>query len=521
MSSSNSSTRRRRSLPSSRKSTAIPVNEVSLPIVSHLISDRPASLPAKPREIRAQRYLSRVSEPLAALHNVQIAEEMPDLRSVDSFGRKRKTIAHSPSQIDQDSPFSVDLSPIIEDIALFPPLAAIIPSQPSNPPKSGLRRVTPRANDSPESQDDDLLHEDPSIPALLLTFPTPELPHSPILAPQLPFRLPYEDDIRPDSQALALDDKRPLAHDNSAGPEDQEQTANLSPHQSISHNISPPSPLDASGRISPQDSLLEEIVTDLIHRHAPNDSPGSRHLLSPSSAPPSPPRCTYCGFGFGYSLALADMSSASVNRSPSSLDVKRSSSRRNLAGPGNRLYASSSSIASFNSAASSVVPLKTEPCDLCAPQWSACKDWYAVRGRRLRDPASQNAKKRTAEKKSRWTRWEGKKGKAVDQASVEHKSQWFSDSMKKSRSVNEFGVMRRPWGSAGQSAPAASGRINHSATPGGNLSVGGTGNVGRSASMDFRKTQRTSAQSDASVLRRIRRLFVAESRSSKLSGGGY
>ncbi|KAL1683976.1 hypothetical protein EV122DRAFT_248499, partial [Schizophyllum commune] len=80
------STRRRRSFPSSRKSTAIPVNEVSVPIVSHLISDRPASLPAKPREIRAQRYLSR------------IVEEMPDLRSVDSFGRKRKTIAHSPSQ---------------------------------------------------------------------------------------------------------------------------------------------------------------------------------------------------------------------------------------------------------------------------------------------------------------------------------------------------------------------------------------------------------------------------------------
>ncbi|KAL1761917.1 hypothetical protein FB107DRAFT_285785 [Schizophyllum commune] len=514
MSSSNSSTRRRRSFPSSRKSTAIPVNEVSVPIVSHLISDRPASLPAKPREIRAQRYLSRVSEPLAALHNVQIVEEMPDLRSVDSFGRKRKTIAHSPSQIGQDSPFSVDLSPIIEDIALFPPLAAI----PSNPPKSGLRRVTPRANDSPESQDDDLLHEDPSIPALLLTFPTPELPHSPILAPQLPFRLPYEDDIRPDSQALALDDKRPLAHDNFADSEHQIEPANLSPQQSISH-IPPPSPLDATGRISPQDSLLEEIVSDLIHRHAPNDSPGSRHLLSPSSAPPSPPRCTYCGFGFGYSLALADMSSASVNRSRSSLDVKRSSSRSNIAGPGNRLYASSSSIASFNSAASSVVPLKTEPCDLCAPQWSACKDWYAVRGRRLRDPASQNAKTRIVEKKTRW-RWEGKKGKqAVDQASMEHKSQWFSDSMKKSRSVNEFGVMRRPWGSAGQSAPAASGRVNHSATLGGNLSVSGTGIVGRSTSMDFRKTQRTSVQSDASVLRRIRRLFVTESRSSKLSGG--
>ncbi|KAL1737208.1 hypothetical protein EV714DRAFT_278753 [Schizophyllum commune] len=509
-------TRRRRSFPSSRKSTAIPVNEVSVPIVIHLISNRPASPPAKPPDIPAQRYVHRVGEPLAALHNVQIVEEVPDLRSVDSFGRKRKTIAHSPSQIGQDSPFSVDLSPIIEDIALFPPLATI----PSNPPISGLRRVTPRANDSPESQDDDLLHEDPSIPALLLTFPTPELPHSPILAPQLPFRLPYEGDIRPDSQALALDDKSPLAHASSAGPEDQEQTANLSPHQSISHNISPPSPLDASGRISPQDSLLEEIVTDLIHRHAPNDSPGSRHLLSPSSAPPSPPRCTYCGFGFGYSLALADMSSASVNRSRSSLDVKHSSSRSNLAGPGNRLYASSSSIASFNSAASSVVPLKTEPCDLCAPQWSACKDWYAVRGRRLRDPASQNAKERTAEKKSRWTRWEGKKGKqAVDQASVEHKSQWFSDSMKKGRSVNEFGVMRRPWGSAGQSAPAASGRVNHSATLGGNLSVSGTGDVGRSASMDFRKTQRSSAQSDASVLRRIRRLFVTESRSSKLSGG--
>ncbi|KAL1697191.1 hypothetical protein GGG16DRAFT_120133 [Schizophyllum commune] len=519
MSSSNSSTRRRRSFPSSRKSTAIPVNEVSVPIVSHLISDRPASPPAKPPEIRAQRYVHRVSEPLAALQNVQIVEEMPDLRSVDSFGRKRKTIAHSPSQGGQDSPFSVDLSPIIEDIALFPPLATTrpVPSQPTVPPKSGLRRVTPRANDSPESQDDDLLHEDPSIPALLLTFPTPELPHSPILAPQLPFRLPYEDDIRPDSQALALDDKSPLAHGNSAGPEDQEKSANLLPHQSISHNISPPSPLDGSGRISPQDSLLEEIVTDLIHRHAPNDSPGSRHLLSPSSAPPSPPRCTYCGFGFGYSLALADMSSASVDRSRSSLDVKRSSSRSNLAGPGNRLYASSSSIASFNSAASSVVPLKTQPCDLCAPQWSACKDWYAVRGRRLRDPASQNAKTRIVVKKSRWARWEGKKGKqAVDQAS---KSQWFSDSMKKSRSVNEFGVMRRPWGSAGQSAPAVSGKIDHNATLGGNLSLGGRGDVGRSASMDFRKTQRTSAQSDASVLRRIRRLFVTESRSSKLSGG--
>ncbi|KAI5898270.1 uncharacterized protein SCHCODRAFT_01166848 [Schizophyllum commune H4-8] len=510
-------TRRRRSFPSSRKSTAIPVNEGSISIVNHLISDRPASLPAKPPEICTQRYASQVSEPLAALDNVQIVEEMPDLRSVDSFGRKRKTIAHSPSQAGQDSPFSVDLSPIIEDIALFPPLMAI--PQPAVPPKSGLRRVTPRANDSPESQDEDLLHEDPSIPALLLTFPTPELPHSPILAPQLPFRLPYEDDIRPDSQALALDDKHSLAHGNSVHSECRDETANLSPQQSISQNISPPSPLNVSGRISPQDSLLEEIVSDLIHRHAPNDSPGSRHLLSPSSAPPSPPRCTYCGFGFGYSLALADMSSASVNRSRTSLDVKRSSSRSNLAGPGNRLYASSSSIASFNSAASSVVPLKTEPCDLCAPQWSACKDWYAVRGRRLRDPASQNAKTRTMEKKSRW-RWEGKKGKpAVDQASVEHKSQWFSDSMKKSRSVNEFGVMRRPWGSAGQSAPAASGRVDHGATQGGNLSVSGPGDVGRSASMDFKKTQRTSAQSDASVLRRIRRLFITESRSSKPSGG--
>ncbi|KAL1738451.1 hypothetical protein HDZ31DRAFT_22842, partial [Schizophyllum fasciatum] len=329
-----------------------------------------------------------------------------------------------------------------------------------------------------------------------------------ILAPQLPFRLPsFEDDIRPDSQALARDDQRPPASDAT--------NKHAEEHSSPSHRS------DTSIHTAHQDPILNQIVHELVYHQPPSEPTSPRHLLSPDSAPPSPPRCTNCGFGFGYSLALADISSPSLDRSRTSLDVKRSSSRTHLADSGNRINASSSSVASFNSAASSVVPLKTEPCEVCAPQWTACKDWYAARGRRLREPASQNAKAKLQPKKLRWMGWDGRRGekKATEEPSVEHKSQWFSDSIKKSRSVNEFGVMGRPWRSVGQtatSAPAATTHAHRDAMLGDSLKLE---DLGRSTSMDLKKPQRTSAQSDASVLRRIRRLFVTGSRSSQLSAG--
>ncbi|TRM66319.1 hypothetical protein BD626DRAFT_566934 [Schizophyllum amplum] len=54
-----------------------------------------------------------------------------DLRSVDSFGRRRKTLAHLPSQDHKeptdrspDVPFAIDLSPIIEDMAIFAPMSS-------------------------------------------------------------------------------------------------------------------------------------------------------------------------------------------------------------------------------------------------------------------------------------------------------------------------------------------------------------------------------------------------------------
>ncbi|TRM66320.1 hypothetical protein BD626DRAFT_201037 [Schizophyllum amplum] len=430
------------------------------------------------------------------------------------------------------------------------------------------------AHDSPHSQDNDILHEDSSIPALLLTFPTPELPHSPILAPQLPFRLPFEDDVRPDSQTLAHDDHAPLALDTSP------KLSHQRSHRSISEDIVKAS-RSAQGPASSrdQDPSIHRSTT-MPNDHVDYSDALSDHFLSPLTAPPSPPRCTHCGFGFGYSLALVDLSVTSVDRPRSSISRSRFSFNRSyssadirLANSVGRLHKSSPSIASFNSTTSSVVPLKPDPCELCEPQWTACKVWYAARGRRLREPASQGkmkpaeGKAKKAEGKTRtegmtrWlSGWDTRRGKKKDgqigevkakeehtqqkekhrsgqEYAEEHKSQWFSDSMKRSRSVNEFGIMGRPWRSFGQassSAPAATVVLatdrfdmadtytmadNRDMAGPRHAMLGddldGAGVLGNSVSMGSqlqRTHRRSSAHSDASVVRRIRRLFVTESR---------
>ncbi|KAL1737869.1 hypothetical protein HDZ31DRAFT_70679 [Schizophyllum fasciatum] len=84
----------------------------------------------------------------AITKGLQLIDDAPDPRLVDSFGRRRKTIAHSSSQMVLDGSFPVDLSPIIEDTSVFPPLTSNAQDPPVEkpvvPPKSGLRRVVAR-----------------------------------------------------------------------------------------------------------------------------------------------------------------------------------------------------------------------------------------------------------------------------------------------------------------------------------------------------------------------------------------
>ncbi|KAJ7508665.1 hypothetical protein B0H11DRAFT_1966137 [Mycena galericulata] len=117
---------------------------------------------------------------------------------------------------------------------------------------------------------DHVADEDETVPAVVLTFPTPEPLISPVFAPQSPFT------VHKFVAAAGLGD--------STSANCNQRTNNL--------------------------------------------------------AVPALPRCTHCGFGFGFDFH----------------DLE--------------------------------APLSRNPCRLCEPQWLACKMWYQTRGNRLREPCA-------------------------------------------------------------------------------------------------------------------------------------
>ncbi|KAJ7755069.1 hypothetical protein DFH07DRAFT_822810 [Mycena maculata] len=194
--------------------------------------------------------------------------------------------------------FEVDLSPIVEDIHSFPSAG----NEPSN-----LESFSVLEGDRPEMitngdqeqeypdydsrnfdhmnlsgsfmyqstscrgprVEDPVADEEEPVPALVLTFPTPEPPQSPVFAPQSPFT-----------------------------------------------------------------------VHKFVVAAASGDSTSACDQRANNLTVPALPRCTHCGFGFGFDFH--------------DLEAPRSST----------------------------------PCSFCEPQWLACKMWYQTRGNRLREPGA-------------------------------------------------------------------------------------------------------------------------------------
>ncbi|KIY43417.1 hypothetical protein FISHEDRAFT_78283 [Fistulina hepatica ATCC 64428] len=240
-----------------------------------------------------------VSHPLQGLSVVRVTEST----TIDSIalGQELSYMQEYYARVEREdfSPTKEDLSPIKEDT-----------SQPMDSPSAYTDECSSRH--SPESagtshiltgsryaegeheerlngrgidiiirdfeDEDDALQGEHCVPALTLTFPTPEVPHSPVFAPQLPLFVGQQ-------------------------------------HITV----------------APLSSPTSVVVPDFV------------------PAPPTLPRCTHCGFGFGMDMLV---SSTSVATTP---------------------YA--------------------EPCAVCAPDWYACRNWYEEKGSPLRSPRLRSGKR--------------------------------------------------------------------------------------------------------------------------------